>query len=80
MILQMTSLYFDGRCHVCYFKITITRKFLCIVTLRLTPVEEVQDHGSSWVFGGCGGGDGALTILFYFASFISVYYNLCHIR
>ena len=55
MILQMTSLYFDGRCHVCYFKITITRKFLCIVTLRLTPVEEVQDHGSSWVFGVCGG-------------------------
>ena len=56
MILQMTSLYFDGRCHVCYFKITITRKFLCIVTLRLTPVEEVQDHGSSWVFGECGEG------------------------
>lgn len=51
MILQMTSLYFDGRGHVCYFEIAITRMFLCIVTLRLTSVEEIQDHGSSW----CGG-------------------------
>jgi len=27
MILQMTSLYFDGRGHVCYFEITITESF-----------------------------------------------------